>query len=118
MSSRTFGDVITRARRILQDTDDSNYRYPQSELVDAVNDALLEVRRCRPDLLMSSNFNPTFVAEGQVDATEIPIESHFFQTLVYLTAGYMMLRDDEFSLDSRAVNLLNKGVSQLLTTAS
>jgi hypothetical protein len=116
--ARTYSQVIERARRILQDTDAANYRYPQQDLVDSVNDALLEVRRVRPDLFISSSFSVSDVELANIAAVNIPIESHYFQTLVYLTAGYQMLRDDEFSLDSRAVNLLNKGTAQLLSVAS
>ncbi len=115
---RTYSQVIERTRRILQDEDAANYRYSDQSLVDATNDAILEVRRVRPDLFLSSDFTPTDVDIGAVAATELPIEDMYFQSLVYLTSGYQMLRDDEFSLDSRAVNLLNKGVSQLLVVNS
>ncbi len=114
--ARTYSQVIERARRILQDEDAANYRYSDQSLLDAVNDAILEVRRVRPDLFISVSFSPTDVLLGQESAALIPIEDMYFQSLVYLTTGYQMLRDDEFSLDSRAVNLLNKGTAQLLTT--
>ena len=114
--ARTYSQVIERARRILQDEDATNYRYSDQSLLDSVNDAILEVRRVRPDLFISVSFSPTDVLLGQEAAALIPIEDMYFQSLVYLTTGYQMLRDDEFSLDSRAVNLLNKGTAQLLTT--
>ena len=114
--ARTYSQVIERARRILQDEDAANYRYTDQSLLDAVNDALLEVRRVRPDLFISVAFTPVDVPLGQEMSALIPIEDMYFQSLVYLTTGYQMLRDDEFSLDSRAVNLLNKGTAQLLTT--
>lgn len=116
--ARTYSDVITRARRIVQDEDASNYRYSEDSLVDSVNDAILEVRRVRPDLFISVSFNPTDVGAASVGTVALPIEDFYFQSLVYLTAGYQMLRDDEFSMDSRAVNLLNKGTAQLLSVAS
>ena len=116
--SRTYSQVIERARRILQDLDAGNFRYGDQEMVDAVNDALLEVRRVRPDLFISVGFDPQDVDIADIAITFLPIEAYYFQTLVYLTSGYAMLRDDRFSLDSRAVNLLNKGVSQLITVAS
>ena len=116
--SRTYRSVIDRARRILQDTDASNYRYSEVDIVDAVNDSLLEVRKIRPDLFIDGAFTVVDVSELEVDATAIPIEDFYFQSLVYLVSGYMMLRDDEFSLDSRAVNLLNKGNAQLRTVGA
>lgn len=114
--ARKYSDVITRARRILQDQDASNYRYPDQDLTDAVNDAITEVRRVRPDLFLSSAFAITDVAVGDIATTDIPIPDMYFMSLVYMAAGYQMLRDDEFSLDSRAVNLLNKGTTQLQRT--
>jgi hypothetical protein len=114
--ARTYADVITRARRILKDQDASSYRYPDQDLVDAVNDAVLEVRRIRPDLFIAAAFATTDVLLADIATTNIPIPEHYLQTLVYLTCGYQMLRDDEFSQDSRAVNLMNKGVSQLQRT--
>ena len=114
--ARTYSQVIERARRILQDEDATNYRYSDQSLLDAVNDALLEVRRVRPDLFISTSFTVVDVLPGQEASAQIPIDDMYFQSLVYLTTGYQMLRDDEFSVDSRAVNLLNKGTAQLLTT--
>ena len=109
----TYQDVMTRARRILQDEDSGNYRYPDTDLLDAVNDAMKEVRRLRPDLFINTGYRvPTATAA----TNNLLIEDHWFMCLVYMSAGQMMLRDDEFSLDSRAVNLLNKGTSQLQTT--
>lgn len=115
---RTYSQVIQRARRILQDEDVDNYRYSDESLADSVNDALLEVRRVRPDLFLSDSFVVTDVILADMDTTNIPVEDFYFQSLVYLVSGYAMLRDDEYSLDSRAVNLLNKGVAQLLSVAS
>lgn len=116
----TYGQVITRVRRILQDktkvglpTDEAEFRYSDEELLDTVNDAMTEVRRLRPDLFINSGFA---VPEATSADNTILLEDYYFMCLVYMTAGMVMLQDDEFSLDSRAVNLLNKGTSQLLTT--
>src|SRR6056300_1580347 len=103
--ARTYSQVIERARRILQDEDASNYRYTDQSLVDSVNDAILEVRRIRPDLFVSAAFATSDVELANIGVVNIPIEDFYFQTLVYMTAGYQMLRDDEYSIDSRAVNL-------------
>jgi len=116
--SRTYSDVITRARRILQDENASNYRYSDQSLVDAANDAVLEVRRTRPDLMLRVSFNPSDVTLADIALVSPPVEDMYFQSLVYITVGYQMLRDDEFSKDSRAIAMLNKGLSQLLTVAS
>lgn len=114
---RTYSDVMSRARAILQDEDSSNYRYPDQDILDGVNDALLEVRRLRADLFASADFAVADKAIGDI-TDPLPIPDMYFSVLPYFVAGYTMLRDDEFSLDSRAVNLLNKATSQLLRAAA
>lgn len=115
--ARTYEDVITRAREILQDTNNAQYRYSDQSMINAVNDAILEIQRVRPDLLLGVSFDP-----GDADLNnltiELPVATTFFQSLVYMTAGQMMLRDDEFAVDARAVQLLNKGLAQLITVTA
>lgn len=114
--ARTYGDLISRVRRILQDDvlvgDDPEYRYSDAELLDSCNDAMGEVRRIRPDLFINSGFA---IPDATSSDNTILLEQQYFMALVYIVSGMTMLRDDEFSLDSRAVNLLNKGTSQLQT---
>lgn len=113
--SRTVLDVKTRVRSILKDNVDPE-RYNDTDMLNAINDALLEVRRVRPDLyLKRANFVvPVLVADGD----KLPIEDTFFNSIVYFTAAYMMFRDDEFSVDSRASQLMAKATGQLLAVAS
>lgn len=113
--SRSYSQVMDRARSILQDADKT--RYTDDDLLGAVNDGLIEIRRIRPDLLLSVAFVTDEKAIGDI-ADNLPVEDFAFQSLVYMAAGYMMLRDDEYSLDSRAVNMLNIGTSKLLRTLS
>jgi hypothetical protein len=115
--ARTYDDVITRAREILQDTNNAAYRYSEQSVLNAVNDSILEVQRVRPDILLAVGLEPED-AELTDTTLTLPIDAVFFQSLVYMTAGYMMLRDNEFAVDQRAVNLLNKGLAQLLTVAA
>lgn len=111
--TRTYQEVVTRARRILQDEDATSYRYSAASLLDSVNDAMAEVRRLRPDLFLNTGFEVPVATDL---AQQILLEDFWFMSLVYFTVGFQMLRDDEYSIDSRAVNLLNKATSQLQTT--
>lgn len=106
---------MSRARSILQDADST--RYTDADLLGGVNDALVEIRRVRPDLFLSIAFVTDEKLIGDI-SDDIPVEDFCFQSLVYMATGYMMLRDDEYSLDSRAVNLLNIGTSKLLRTSA
>jgi hypothetical protein len=83
--------------------------------MNAINDALLEVRRVRPDLYLKKNF---VVRSMILDGDALPIEDTFFNSIVYFTAAYMMFRDDEFSVDSRASQLMGKATTQLVTVVA
>jgi hypothetical protein len=106
---------IVEARRLLQDLN-VPYRYPDADLVDALNIGLLEARRLRADLFLPT-FNIEYFAP---DATNKPVtfDPMYRQTLVYYMVGRAQLRDDEGTTDARAGALLTKFTSQLLTIAS
>lgn len=112
--ARTVGDVKARVKSILKDKVDP-IRYPEDDLLNAINDALLEVRRVRPDLYLHRKFKvPALTADEQV----LPIEDFAFNALVYWVTGTMMLRDDEFAVDGRAMAMVNKATAQLLASAA
>ncbi len=112
--TRTVANVKERVRSILKDRVDPK-RYSDADILNAINDALLEVRRVRPDLYLKKNF----IVKGLVlDTDVLPIEDTFFNSIVYFTAAYMMFRDDEFSVDSRASQLMNKATAQLIVVAA
>jgi hypothetical protein len=112
--TRTVGDVKARAKSILKDKVDP-VRYPEADLLNAVNDALLEVRRIRPDLYLSKSFKVAILIN---DTDVLPVEDFVFNSIVYWVVGTMMLRDDEFSVDGRAMNMINKATGQLLACAA
>lgn len=90
-------------------------RYPDADILDAINDALTEVRRIRPDLFLKKKFKVTPLL---FETDLLPVEDQFFNPVVYFCVGNMMLRDDEFVVDGRAMALINKATGQLLETAA
>ena len=111
----TVQDYITAARRLLQDTVATAYRYPDDNLVDALNLALLETRRLRADLFLKQNFTaPSFALPADLTKA-VPMNVMYRNALVYFMVGYMQLRDDESTTDSRAAALLGKFQGQLLS---
>jgi len=111
-------DYLVEARRLLQD-EVSPYRYPDKDLVDALNGALLEVRRLRADLLLPSFDIPFFPATGTIDAAApVPFEPMYRTSLLYYIVGRAQLRDDEATVDARAASLLGKFTAQMLTISS
>ena len=53
-----------------------------------------------------------------LDTDVLPVEDFAFNPVVYFTIGTMMLRDDEFIVDGRAMALINKATGQLLGAAA
>ena len=112
--SRTVADVKARVKSVLKDKVDP-LRYPDADILNAINDSLLEVRRARPDLFLSKKFKVPVLA---FDTDVLPVEDFAFNPLVYFTIGTLMLRDDEFIVDGRAMALINKATGQLLGAAA
>lgn len=92
-------DYITEARTLLQDTV-APYRYLDTELVTALNMALLEARKVRPDLFIGLNAVQSFTAN---DSTAVTIPEQYKNYLVFYICGNAQLRDEESTQDSRAM---------------
>lgn len=114
MALDTVQDYVDRARVLLLDQVEP-YRYPTADLVENLNMGILEARRLRPDLLMSS-FRTTLpdFSDTALSAT-VPIDPQYRVAFVYYICGQAQLRDDENAQDSRAALFLNKFTSQMLT---
>lgn len=108
-------DYLTETRRLLQDEIDP-FRYPDADLVDALNIGLLEARRLRADLFLPLFDIPYFAATDT--AKPVTMDPMYRHTLVYYMVGRAQLRDDESTTDSRAAALLTKFTAQLLTIQS
>ena len=111
MTLSTAGDYIAEARRILQDTQ-SVKRYPDADLVEALNIGLTEMRRIRPDLFLG-RFNAVPRVAFMEDAVDV--DAQYRSALLYYITGRVELRDSEDTKDARAGVLMNKFVAQLLT---
>jgi hypothetical protein len=121
--ARTFGIMIGEARTILQDklpTSGSALRYSDAEMFEAINAMLADVRTKRPDLFLPLGLRlPLAYYDAATDMnTAFPLDVSCYNAFVYYLVGRAELREDTFSDDGRAVALMNKAVSQLLTLAS
>jgi hypothetical protein len=107
-------DYLDKARVLLQDTLQP-YRYSDAELVSCLDEAVLETRRLRPDLVKNyfrsslPDFDPAHLTAS------VPIDPQYRMAFVYYIVGQAQLRDDETTQDARASVFLNKFVSQLLS---
>ena len=114
MALDTVQDYIDRARVLLLDQVEP-YRYETVDLVEALNQAIMEARRLRPDLLTDyfRSSLPEF-STGDMSAT-VPVDPQYRVAFVYYVCGNANLRDEENTQDSRAAAFLNKFIAQLTT---
>jgi hypothetical protein len=114
----TVAEYITSARVLLQDAI-TPYRYADDELVLALNFALMEARRLRPDLFLEYFHERAAFPEFDTDDTteEVDIDVQYRSAILYYIVGHAQLRDDEPTQDSRAMAFLGKFAQQLATLA-
>lgn len=106
-------DYISAARTLLQDTIEV-YRYSNAELVDGLNFAVLEARRIRPDLFLTSFDDlPTFTAAQLADV--VGIDPMYRLAFLYYVVGHAQVRDAEDTTDARAAAFFQKFKTTLAT---
>lgn len=112
----TVQDYIDRARVLLQDGN-SPYRHSDDEFTQALNAAVLESRRIRPDMWVETADTalPYFTAVGN-DTTAI--DPQYRMAFLYYIIGHIQAKDEEDTQDARAASFLERFVSQLTVGAS
>jgi hypothetical protein len=116
----TLGQYLEEARRLLQD-EFTPYRYPNDDLIDALNIGLLEARRLRADLFLPAFTIPWFDPAKQTApdlVKPVPFDPMYRQSLVYYIVGRAQLRDDESTTDARAASLMTKFTAQMISIQS
>lgn len=114
MALDTVQDYVDEARRLLADTV-VPYRYPDIDLIEALNISILETRRLRADLFLGRyNALPDFVSLGDA----VAFDPQYRSALVYYMVGRASMRDQEQAQDSRAAAFMNKFTSQMLVIQS
>jgi hypothetical protein len=114
---QTIGNLIAEARTLLQDKNPSiGLRYTDAEMLEAFNSGVREARAKRPDLFLTLGLRVALPTYGLVDP--FPLDPAYSPVFVNYLVGRTELREDPFSEDSRAVTMLNKFVTGLLTVQS
>lgn len=98
-------DVLANVRDLLQDTDATEYRYPEASLLRLLNLFQLELRRGRPDAFIGMFHLPTATLTDP--SQDVPFPELFVPAAVKYVAGMAEVRDDDFTQNSRAVTLVN-----------
>lgn len=112
----TVADYLSHARSLLQDAVEP-YRYPDDDVVENLNLGLLEIRKLRPDLMLSTPSNvPSYSASSPT--TTVAIDQQYRMPLLYYTVGQTQLRDVEETNDARASSLLAKFTAMMMSNGA
>ena len=100
LNLESVSDYVQDARTLLLDRI-APFRYDDISLLVALNLALLDGRRIRPDLFVYKHGNhvPSFSA---VDGQRVPIEPQFRKAFVYGMTAHALARDQEDVQDQRS----------------
>jgi hypothetical protein len=120
--SRTVGGLLLEARQLLNDEIpiSGSQRFPDADLVSALNEGILQVRAKRPDAFLAFGLRqpvPVYALPADA-ATTFPFDDMFYSPLLFYVVGRSELTEDTFSEDGRAVTLMTKFTSQLLRVMS
>jgi hypothetical protein len=107
----TVADYVRETRALLQDQV-VPYRYPDIDLLSALNLGMLSARKLRVDLFLGVTTVPYFTT---VDNTAVAMDQQYRLPFVYFMTGHAQLRDEEDTQDQRASAFIAKFTSQLLT---
>lgn len=116
--ARTYQNLITESRELLQDTKLSAQRYSDSALLNILNRGLQDLCRMRPDacynLFSANSLNVPEVVDSSPGGDQIVwtdvfnIEMQFYAPLVSYVVGVAEITDDEYTTDGRAALLLQQ----------
>lgn len=107
----TVADYVTQARVLLQDTEGPDYRYPDIDIVNALNFGLIRARQLRADLFLHLDDEVPYFTSN--DGSVVDIDIQYRQGLLMYIVGHAQLRDDEETVDERAAAFMNSLVGQL-----
>src|SRR4249920_1791108 len=102
----TVADYVADARTILQDLV-PDFRYDDPSMLTALNAAMLEARRIKPELFVYDfEHGGQVQAFKAVDDTFVDIEPQFRLAIVHGLIGHALERDQEDYQDQRATAFL------------
>jgi len=111
MALETVADLVDTVRVLLQDRI-APYRYETDQLVAALNIALQDARRIRPDIFLPSFTVPTY---SSANMSAVVVFPEFYKSaLLYFMAGFAHMRDEEETMDTRIASYMLAFRSELL----
>lgn len=114
--AKTYQNLVTEARVLLQDTDADLKRYSDTKLIDIFNRGLQALARIRPDSMYDLYVGNDLLVPELVESSpgagqtiwtaNFGVEMQFYAPLVAYVVGVAEIVDDEYTEDGRAAFLL------------
>lgn len=105
MALATVADYMSSARQLLQD-EVSPYRYSDTDLVLALNLAIGEARRIRPELFQSYFFTDLPSYSTASPSADVDVPDEYRAAFLYYIVAHNQLADQEDTTDARTSMLL------------
>lgn len=106
-----LSDLIIQVRELLQDQVEP-YRYSDDRLYRTLSSAFVEAYRIRPDIFVDLKFQIPFVVPSNSIDT-FPLDQQFYMAFVDFVTSMTEFSDDEWTVDARAMSLLQLFNSRL-----
>lgn len=111
MTYAVIGDIIGQARTLLQDTETGNFRWPDEDLYQALNEGMLMTMRLRPDFFWGLSAIPQYATTDANVAIQYPLE--YVPAIIDYVVGVIEAQDDEATDDARATQFLKSFTTKL-----
>src|ERR1700752_3887699 len=98
--------IIASVRDVLQDLEDTPYRYSDGSLIRGLNMAVGDLRRGRPAYFIGG-YDPPLPVISKTDEV-LPLPDELMPAFIAYIAGWAETRDDEFTTDGRAAMLMKQ----------
>ena len=105
MALATVAQYLSAARQLLQD-ENSPYRYSDDDIVLALNLAIGEARRIRPELFQAYFFTTLPSYSSASPATTVDLPDEYRTAFLYYIVAHNQLADQEDTTDARTSMLL------------
>jgi hypothetical protein len=111
-------DYWAEARVLLQDST-SPVRYSNEELTSALQMALMEARKIRPDVFLGVNPGELSVVDPTAAGNQLSkIDVQYRVPLLYFMVGHCYMRDEEEGSDARAATYHQRFLGKMLSLAA
>lgn len=123
----TVADYVAEARQMLQDEVGPPFRYDDNSLVTALNAAMYEISRVRPDILVDAKYRTRLKRVRLLDdnipevftpggfSEIVPIPPPYKMAVVFYVSGYPQLRDTQDTTDARAAGFMGMFTKAMLS---